>query len=58
MFATVVLRSSVILRMHMFVHFLHVMHFFVGMADQRINAVVTGIRQNRGKGLQGQSHSQ
>jgi len=58
MFATVVLRRSVILRMHMFMRFLHVMHFFVGMADQRINAVVTGIRQNRGKCLQGQSHSQ
>ena len=47
-----------ILRMHMFMRFLHVMHFFVGMANQRINAVVTGIRQNRGKCLQGQSHSQ
>ena len=58
MFATVVLRSSVILRMHMFMRFLHVMHFFLRMADQSIIAVVTGIRQNRGKGLQGQSHSQ
>ena len=58
MFATVVLRSSVILRMHMFMRFLHVMHFFVEMADQRIITVVTGIRQNRCHGLQGQSHSQ
>jgi len=57
MFATVVLRRSVILRMHMFMRFFQVMHFFVGMADQRIIAVVTGIRPNRRHGLQRQSHS-
>lgn len=50
--------TSQVLRMHMFMRFLNVMHFFLRMADQSIIAVVTGIRQNRGKGLQRQSHSQ
>ena len=62
MFATVVRRSSVILLMNMFMRFLHVTHFFMrfvmGIADESIIAVVTGIRQNRGHGLQRQSQSQ
>ena len=58
MFATVVRRRSVIQRMHMFMRFLHVVHFFMRMADQSIIAVMTGIRQNRCHGLQRQRHSQ
>lgn len=58
MFAIVVRRRSVIQRMHMFMRFLHVVHFFMRMADQSIIAVMTGIRQNRCHGLQRQRHSQ
>lgn len=58
MFATVVRRRSVIQRMHMFMRFLHVVHFFLRMADESIIAVMTGIRQNRCHGLQRQRHSQ
>ena len=62
MFATVVRRRSVIQRMHMFMRFLHVVHFFMrfvmGIADESNIAVVTGIRQNRCHGLQRQRHSQ
>lgn len=58
MFATVVRRRSVIQRMHMFMRFLHVVHFFLRMADQSIITVMTGIRQNRCHGLQRQRHSQ
>ena len=58
MFATVVRRRSVIQRMHMFMRFLHFVHFFLRMADQSIITVVTGIRQNRCHGLQRQRHSQ
>ena len=51
-------------RMHMFMfmRFLHVVHFFLrffmGIADESIITVVTGIRQNRCHGLQRQRHSQ
>ena len=60
MFAPVVRRRSVIQRMHMFMlmRFLHVVHFFLRMADESIIAVMTGIRQNRCHGLQRQRHSQ
>ena len=58
MFATVVRRRSVIQRMHMFMRFLHVVHFFLRIADESIIAVMTGIRQNRCHGLQRQRHSQ
>ena len=58
MFATVVRRRSVIQRMHMFMRFLHVVQFFLRMADQSIITVMTGIRQNRCHGLQRQRHSQ